>query len=234
MNKTLYKLIKKSCFKIQSNLANPEYVEIYSKYKDFTMIPFTSYCDNLHLVELYSKGVYGDVVECGVWRGGMIAGIAELFGDTRSYHLFDSFEGLPEAKEIDGKDAIIWQRNPSGSYYYNNCTAEIDYADQAMRLSKVTKYTLHKGWFNETLPKFKNDSLIAILRLDADWYDSTMDCLKHLFPRLNINGLIIIDDYHAWEGCSKAVHDYLSSIKSRSRIYTSAEGVCYIIKKDEL
>jgi O-methyltransferase len=83
------------------------------------------------------------------------------------------------------------------------------------------------------LPHFKSSNEIALLRLDGDWYESTMDCLKYLFPKVVQKGIIIIDDYFTWEGCSKAVHDYLSSIKSTSRIYTSPGGVCYIIKQDQ-
>ena len=87
-----------------------------------------------------------------------------------------------------------------------------------MTISRATDYAIHKGWFNTTLTAFQAEDGIAILRLDADWYDSTIECLEHLFPQVNGGGLILIDDYYTWEGCSKAVHDYLSRHKSRCRI----------------
>lgn len=201
---------------------------IYKKYMNFTMIPENTYCANLKLVAQYVK-VEGDIIECGVWRGGMIAGISEILNDKREYHLLDSFEGLPPVQEIDGETAKQWQSNTQADNYYNNCSAEINYANEAMKLTGAT-YFLHKGWFNEVLPTLKINP-IALLRLDGDWYYSTMECLKYLYPHVVKSGLIIIDDYYAWDGCSRAVHDYLSSIKSPSKI-NMLENVCYIIKQE--
>jgi hypothetical protein len=103
-------------------------------------------------------------------------------------------------------------------------------AETAMRQTNC-KYKLIKGWFNKTLPQFNIPGNIALLRLDGDWYESTMDCLKNLYPKVADKGLLLIDDYFAWEGCSRAVHDYLSEIKSTSRIRTYGD-VCYIIKTE--
>jgi len=194
------------------------------------MIPENLYLDNLLLTERMAN-IPGDVYECGVWKGGMIAGIAELLGNSRNYYLFDSFEGLPPAKDIDGQRAIDYQEKKEDPAYFDNCAADINFATEAMNLTGAN-YTLTKGWFNQTLPLFKSNKPIAILRLDGDWYDSTLDCLTYLYPMVNHGGIIILDDYYGWDGCSKAVHDYLSSIGSASRIYKSAENVGYIIKND--
>ena len=67
---------------------------VYEKYAAFTMIPQSDYLLNLQLAETVSE-IEGAVVECGVWRGGMIAGIAEVLGGSREYILCDSFQGLP-------------------------------------------------------------------------------------------------------------------------------------------
>jgi hypothetical protein len=73
------------------------------------------------------------------------------------------------------------------------------------------RFEIVKGWFDETVPKFAAEqSTIALLRLDGDWYESTMVCLTHLFPLVPDGGLVIFDDYGYWEGCTRAVHDYLS------------------------
>jgi O-methyltransferase len=202
---------------------------IYKKYKEFTMIPEQAYVDNLLLSERISD-LEGSVIECGVWRGGMTAGIADLLGESRHYYLFDSFEGLPEAKKIDGQSAIAWQSNVNGENYNDNCCAPEEYAQNAMKFSLAENYTLKKGWFEETLPTFNSSEKIALLRLDADWYSSTQLCLTFLFDLVVENGLIIIDDYYAWDGCSKAVHDYLSK-NSRPERIESFNGICFIRKR---
>lgn len=205
------------------------YRRLYKKYKTFTMIPQAIYINNLKLIHKYQH-IPGDIVECGVWRGGMIAGIAEMFGNDRIYHLFDSFEGLPLAKEIDGIAALNWQSNTKSPNYYNNCKAEMIFSQTAMQKAKVSKVYLHKGWFNETLKKFKTENGIAVLRMDADWYDSTMEILTYLYPQVKKGGVIIIDDYYVWDGCSKALHDFLSQQKSVSRILQYRNTICYLIK----
>jgi len=206
-----------------------EFRKTYLRYKEYTMISEKTYVDNLRLASRFS-GINGCVVECGVWRGGMIAGIAETV-PGRKYYLFDSFEGLPPAKSVDGDAALKWQGDTGGPSFYDNCRAEIEFAQRAMGLADANAEII-KGWFNETLPATKINEPIAILRIDGDWYDSTMDCLINLFPVVAQGGLIIIDDYYTWDGCSKAVHDYLSMNKLNSRIYRSYGGVAYMVKLD--
>lgn len=200
---------------------------IYEKYKSFTMIPIEIYADNLLLCNDINS-LDGCIVECGVWRGGMIAGIYEYIEKKRKCFLFDSFEGLPLVKENDGKAAKIWQITNDG-VGLNNCKAEISYVKKAMELANSNNHIIVKGWFESTIPNTKIDQPIAILRLDGDWYDSTMICLENLYPLVIENGLIIIDDYYAWDGCSRAIHDYLSRNNLPLRISQSKNGVCYII-----
>jgi O-methyltransferase len=118
-----------------------EYFELYKKYSSYTMIHPNTYIRNLVLSEL-CKDIEGAVVECGTWRGGMIAGIAELLQGDRKYYLFDSFEGLPTAKEIDGSSAIAWQANTDSPFYYDNCTADEVSAREAMALSGIQNYSV--------------------------------------------------------------------------------------------
>jgi O-methyltransferase len=194
------------------------------------MVPEENYLLNLALVDQIPK-VPGAIVECGTWKGGMIAGIANLLGNARRYVLFDSFEGLPPAKELDGKSAIEWQADTNGPDYYNNCTASEDDAIAAMKISGVKDYDVVKGWFDNTIPAYGWSTPIAILRLDGDWYDSTMTCLEQLFPRIPAGGLVIVDDYYDWDGCSRAVHDYLSREKSTARIHQFLNKICFLIRR---
>lgn len=207
------------------------YSKLFQKYSEYTMIKPNHYVSNLTLASRF-KDIEGCIVECGVWRGGMIAGLAEVFGKDRRYYLFNSFQGLPEPKVIDGDGALEWSRNKQGRTYYDNCKAEISYAKDAMKLTGAHDYQCVEGWFNETIPNFEFNDKIAFLRLDADWYESTMICFQNLYELVATGGCIVIDDYYAWDGCSRAVHDYLSVSKSTSRIYQTKTGVSYIIKKD--
>ena len=193
----------------------------------YSMIPMETYVDNLLLCDAVNS-ISGCVVECGVWRGGMIAGIYDYLIKKRKCFLFDSFEGLPNVKDIDGQAAKKWQETNDG-VGLDNCKVEIFFAEEAMKLANSNNHEIIKGWFDSTLPNTKIAEPIAILRLDGDWYDSTMICLENLYPLVAENGIIIIDDYYAWDGCSRAVHDYLSKNNLPLRIYQTKNDVCYII-----
>jgi O-methyltransferase len=212
-----------------------EFEVIYEKYREFTMIPRDLFIGNLALCMLF-KDVDGCVVECGVWKGGMIAAMAEIMGNYHDYFLYDSFEGLPEAQEIDGGAAISWQGDKESPFYFDNCKADMAYAERAMQMSGARNYKITKGWFSEALPHFSCDRGIAILRLDGDWYDSTMECLNDLYNKVNRGGIIIIDDYYVWDGCARAVHDFLSMTHRKARnevparIRQSEAGICYLVK----
>lgn len=219
---------------IKRNISRKSKIEfeaekIYSRYKRFTMIPKDLYIDNLLLAKKFAE-IPGEIVECGVWKGGMIAGISEFIGRKKA-NLFDSYQGLPLVREIDGEAAWNWQNNPEGEYFYDNCSADEKYAIEAMELSGV-EYTSYKGWFKDVFNSSIPIESISILRLDSDWYDSTLECLEFFYPKITSGGLVIIDDYLTWEGCSKAVHDYLSKIKSKSSIRSTSLGLIYIIKLD--
>ena len=104
-----------------------------------------------------------------------------------------------------------------------------------MRLAKAANVEIVKGWFKDTLPTANIDDPIAILRLDCDWYDSTMDCMSHLYPKVADGGLILMDDYFMWDGFSRAIHDYLSANKLPVRINQwKNSDLYYIVKKSDL
>lgn len=225
-------ILEKLFLRLKYRKAIKQKKEIFSLFKNHTMISENSFMANLELFESFSA-IEGNIVECGTWKGGMIAGAAKLLGDNRQYYLFDSFEGLPDAKEIDGQAAIEWQKDTTSPDYHNNCRASIHDAEEAMKLADITNYQIIKGWFEESLPNSKNLFPIAILRLDADWYSSTMTCLDNLYPMVNKGGIIILDDYYTWDGCSKALHDYLSRNELADRLH-SHKGVAYIKKNDRI
>jgi O-methyltransferase len=198
---------------------------IYDKYRAHTMIPADTYVANL-MAALRMRAVAGGVVECGVWRGGMIAGLAEVLGPERQYHLFDSFEGLPDAQDVDGPAARAYQQDRTSPVYFDNCRAEMHFAEEAMQMAGARNVTLHKGWFAETLPNFTPAEPIALLRLDGDWFESTLTCLTHLYDHMAPGGLILIDDYYTWDGCCRAVHEFLVRRSLPIRISQPAPRLC--------
>jgi hypothetical protein len=183
--------------------------KLYSDFRHHTMVPLNRFKQNLKLC-LDMKNISGDVVECGTWRGGMLAGIRRVMGGGRSYWAFDSFEGLPPARAIDGKQAIDYQKNVDSPRYYNNCSAEREWVESLFS-DDTTILKVVQGWFSDTMMIEENlPKEISILRLDGDWYESTMTSLKALFPRVVHQGLVIIDDYVDWVGSKRAVHTYFN------------------------
>ena len=217
--------IRRLCRQLSENAQTRR---VYSKYRDYTMVPRSGFSDNLSLARRVA-GVEGCVVECGVWKGGMSAALVSVMGRQRPYFLFDSFEGLPPAKPMDGPAALRWQKDTKSPKYFDNCRAGEEYAYRAMTLSGAPSFRLVKGWFNDTLPGFEPPEPIALLRLDGDWYDSTMVCLESLYDHVAPGGLVILDDYYAWDGCSRALHDFLSKRSAVERIRSQGE-VCFFQK----
>lgn len=200
---------------------------LYYQLSDLTMVSRPAFEDNVMLARR-GRLVHGDLVECGTWRGGMSAAMAWAVPGRHSV-LFDSFEGLPDAKPIDGTAALHWSKDIRD---WDNCRAEEAWAIEAMTRVKQSDHDVIKGWFEDTVPVWaKAQRPIAVLRLDGDWYESTMLCLEHLWPLVSPGGLVIIDDYYTWDGCSRAVHDYLSRMQAAERIEKTKHGVAYLMRR---
>lgn len=158
--------------------------------------------------------VPGDVVECGVWKGGSSMAIARsLFdsGDTsRRICLYDTFEGMTEPSNAD----VDWMNIPAAA------GKKAHWGYQPVTLAEVKKnlslagypeerLIFVKGRVEETLPP-KAPKVISILRLDTDWYESTKHELQHLYPRLASGGVLIVDDYGYYAGAGQAVDEYFA------------------------
>lgn len=175
------------------------------------------------------RGVAGEIVECGVWRGGsafLMAEVLEARGESdRRVWLFDSFEGLPPPRDVDGEKAAAWAADPSNPWYFDNCRADVeDVRTGARSLGLEARTRIVKGWFEQTLPAHREEiGPIALLRIDADWHDSVETCLETLYDQVSPGGLVILDDYHVWEGCTIAVHEFLGRRSLPHRIQTAAD-----------
>lgn len=218
-------------------------LRLFRKYRTSTMYPSGRmagaaiiYAENLALLRMVLRNPDlegGCIIECGTWRGGMAAGMIEVAGTARKYHFFDSFEGLPPAGERDGFAAREFQSHTLSPTYFNNCTASLEEFEETISKAGCPKQNIgiHKGFFETTLPAFSCPP-IAVLRLDADWYDSTMICLEKFWDHVMPGGLILIDDYYTWEGCSRAVHAFLAKREARERLHQGPLGrVVFVVKE---
>lgn len=174
-------------------------------------------------IEYVTKhGIPGALVECGVWRGGimMAAALTLLRAGVRDrdLYLFDTYEGMTEPTAHDkwnGKLATdIWRAEAGDAPISEWCRAGFDDVAKNMRSTGYPTERVHlvKGRVEDTLPA-QGPAQIAMLRLDTDWYESTKHELEHLFPRLVPGGVLILDDYGHWEGARRAVDEYLASSK---------------------
>ena len=178
------------------------------------------------------NGIAGDYVECGVWKGGSIGLMAlanQRYGSgRRPIHLFDAFDDICEPDpSVDGERALAEvekfaeRDRKSISGQLTPVEGIYDHLGGPGQLEDVKRFLVqdigyepdhlifHKGWFQETLP-VADISQIAVLRLDGDWYASTKVCLDYLYDKVVPGGFVIIDDYGCYEGCRKAVDEFLA------------------------
>ena len=175
------------------------------------VIPYTK-LNYTRLAKLYeiaktleSEKLQGNLVECGVWRGGS-AGIVAATVKNRESWLFDSFEGCPKPTDLD--IAYDGQEGKEGAYKADEREVRRLFFDK-LRIDE-SRVKIVRGLFEDTIPKFKDKiGLIALLHLDADWHESTKLCLENLYDKVVERGFVVIDDYGYWEGCRKAVDEFI-------------------------
>ncbi|MDR3088267.1 MAG: TylF/MycF family methyltransferase [Desulfobulbaceae bacterium] len=170
--------------------------------------------------------IAGDIVECGVWRGGgcMAAALALIDDrDTdRDIWLYDTFAGMTAPTEADkraedGITARTCLESSADKALDTWCVAGLDDVRANMASTGYANERIHyiQGPVETTIPANLPDAPIALLRLDTDWYESTRHELLHLFPLLVDGGIVIIDDYGHWAGARKAVDEYLSGLPKK-------------------
>jgi O-methyltransferase len=175
----------------------------------------------------------GDIVECGVWRGGSMQAVAltllEAGSTDRELQLYDTFEGMPPPTDRDqrrhdgraaaellaahGRDSRVWAVATLEDVRAG--MRELDYPSERIHF--------HRGLVEDTIPS-EAPERIAILRLDTDWYESTRHELEHLYDRLSPGGVLIIDDYGHWEGARQAVDEFLERTGEPLLLLPSASG----------
>jgi len=180
-----------------------------------------------------ADGVPGDLIETGVWRGGacifMKAILAENGDTERRLFVADSFAGLPppDAEKYPADKGDLF--HTLSSYF---AVSEGQVRDNFIKYGLLDERVVFlRGWFKDTLPQLPSDRL-AVIRLDGDMYDSTMDGLKNLYHKLSPGGFCVIDDY-GLKTCAQAVDDFrkqqgiteeLKTIDWTGRFWRKASG----------
>lgn len=191
------------------DLFNPKKTSILKVVAPYTKAGYPRLSNVYELsVKIEKKKISGTFVECGTWKGGcsaIMGAIAHRYKSGRKTWYLDSFEGMPKPSENDTDnpeeimgDALKASTSDVEELIFNK-----------LRLPKKNNFIV-KGWFQDTFPKIKNEiGEIALLRLDADWYEATLYCLRELYDQVVYGGYIIFDDFARWEGCRKAVREFI-------------------------
>lgn len=194
---------------------------IVTKVRNYTM---TSIERQIALIDatkyIVKNSILGDFVECGVWKGGSMMAVAyclQSLGELdRNLYLYDTFEGMTEPTDKDVsysniKASVLLSKSLKEDQSSIWCYSSLDEVKSNIESTgyDLSKVFLVKGKIEETIPKYIPQK-IALLRLDTDWYESTLHELRHLFPLLVSGGVLIIDDYGHWQGCRQAVEEYIA------------------------
>jgi hypothetical protein len=201
-------------------------LRIFQRVKPFTMTSPERIACLIDSIEYIStNSIPGAIVECGVWRGGstMAAAIAlvEIGDINRDIYLYDTFEGMP----APGKEDVRHDGIGAKKLLCNGEKSLDDLHSAYAPIAQVKNNVFSTGYpedriqfipgkVEETIPNTIPNE-IAILRLDTDWYSSTIHELQHLYPRLSPGGILIIDDYGYWKGARQAVDEYFSSLNPK-------------------
>jgi hypothetical protein len=207
-------------------LADPEFAELHRHLASVTLTsPQLMYALRSATLYLSRSGVVGDIVECGVWRGGSMALTATTLlqaGDhQRQLWLYDTFgwqwepegphDGFVAAGGASGSAPTRVDGPPPASAKASG-TSKAEVLDLLTRTGyPAGQLHLVEGLVQTTIPAHAPDR-IALLRLDTDFYDSTLHELEHLYPRLTSGGVLIVDDYGKLSGATRAVDEYFAAL----------------------
>lgn len=223
--KTGYMFYKKSFikYKVYSSLlhdinlpeANPKELEILRFASELSISRDNAWSMIQAVSHIHYSNIEGDFVECGVYEGRMLILLKELqenFKLNNKIYGYDTFEGMTESSEMDTyTEKKLNNLKASGNLGLSMKYASIDHVKQNLQKNHIdiSNINLIKGDVMRTLNSEQNlPKKISLLRLDTDYYESTLKELEVLYPRLESKGVLIIDDYGFFDGCRKAVDEY--------------------------
>ncbi|MFP4178844.1 MAG: TylF/MycF/NovP-related O-methyltransferase [Spirochaetaceae bacterium] len=192
-----------------------DFYALWREVERYTMISLERGYSIYRSVEYIVKNdIPGSFVECGVWKGGasmlMALSLRAFGGSLRRIYLYDTFAGMTAPTE---QDRIAWNGSSVSERWERFAGWAIPKREVIENFSRID-YPLElilpvQGKVENTLRSCAPDE-IALLRLDTDWYESTAEELKVLYPRLQRGGVLLIDDYGHFTGARKAVDEYFS------------------------
>lgn len=163
---------------------------------------------NLYVLakRIEKENIPGDVIECGVCNGGTAALLARFATRShlnRTMWLLDSFRGMPVTTTEDGEAAEA---------HIGKEVGDIERVKRALKKvgADMSRVRIVPGWFQDTFPSV-NASQVALLNIDADWYESVKLCLETFYERVTVGGFISFDDYGHWPGCRRAVDEFFQT-----------------------
>jgi len=216
--------------------------ELVARVEPFTMTSLDRRASLLGAIDhVVRHRIAGDIVECGVWRGGsmMLAALALMArGDTsRHLWLYDTFEGMSEPgaedRSASGESAAAQlARTPRGEGVW--CEAGLADVRANLESTGYPGERIHfvEGKVEDTIPATLPKQ-VALLRLDTDWYESTRHELHHLYPLLSRHGILVIDDYGHWVGARQAVDEYFAAQGRPTFLHRVDYTARLVVKQDE-
>lgn len=225
------------------NYEAPQHPEIDDRFHqlDLFNVSYIAYWE--HFLEAL-VGIDGDIVECGIGRARSLIMLASLNlirgperGGQRRIYGYDSFSGFPKPGPKDASPRNPaegeWSSSPTGMYRYTEAFTKQVLEEANLPLEEID-LRISGGFFRETLPSHP-ERPIALLHLDGDLYESYLDCLTHLYPKVAIGGIIAFDDFFFEEqqddfpGARIAAKEYLGP--EYSRLQRSVSGTPYLVKR---
>ena len=191
------------------------YRRVWSQNSKYTMTSMERCYSLYSSIQYITKAnIPGDVIECGVWRGGsaMLSALTLIKNNQnhRKIYLYDTYEGMsePTDKDIDLHGTpyrLIWEKEKE------RLTVPLDEVKENMSSTGYPKENIIfvKGMVEDTIPNTVPNQ-VALLRLDTDLYESTYHELIHLYPKVAPHGVIIIDDYGHFQGAQEATDKYFN------------------------
>lgn len=217
-----------------------DFVHHYIDAPAVSMLPLVRMANlQMCIEDVITRGVPGDLIETGVWRGGatiFMRGVLKAHRiNNRVVWVADSFEGLPEPDAEKFPVEAQFHRDPLMREFYNNFAASLSEVKRNFAAYGLLDGQVEflQGWFKDTLPRAPIEAL-AVMRLDGDYYESTMDALSNLYHKLSVGGYAIIDDYgeDAWTNCRQAVDDFRRARSIREPLIR-VDSKCHYWKRTE-
>jgi hypothetical protein len=217
-----------------------EFTEHYINGDCLSMLPLARF-DNIQacITETIRRDIPGDLIETGVWRGGatiFMRAVLKAYEVTdRVVWVADSFEGLPEPDAEKYPIEAKVHAGPVMRKVYDHFAASLDEVQRNFLayglLDDQVRFV--KGWFKDTLASAPIEAL-SVMRLDGDYYESTMDALVNLYDKLSIGGYAIIDDYgeESWTYCRKAVDTFRDQRQIKDPMFR-IDSKCYFWQRSE-